>query len=86
MPDKNLSKPNGPAVLFLDGGTVVLDGMYFKRVIIRNAKVVYRGGPVHMEDVYFVNCTFTWEPTQKNTLLFARSVFSPDSATTFSAE
>lgn len=40
-------------------GSVVLDGMYMKNVIVRNAKVIYEGGPVKLENVYFVNCSFT---------------------------
>ena len=46
----------------LEGGpnaTIGLDGFYLKNVIVRNSSVSYDGGPVRLENVYFVNCTFT---------------------------
>jgi hypothetical protein len=44
----------------LDGGSTMLglDGMYLKNVIVRNAQLVYNGGPIRLENVAFVNCTF----------------------------
>jgi hypothetical protein len=44
----------------IEGGmdTIVLDGEYMKHVIVQNADVQYDGGPIRLEDVYFVNCTF----------------------------
>jgi len=55
-------QPEGSEFAFyvLDGGldTIVLDGEYMRHVIIRNADVQYGGGPIRLEDVYFVNCTF----------------------------
>jgi hypothetical protein len=35
-----------------------LDGMHIRNVIFRNATLGYSGGPVVLENVYFVNCTF----------------------------
>jgi hypothetical protein len=48
------------AFFVIEGGmhALVLDGAYMKNVIIRNSAVVYSGGPVLLENVYFVNCTF----------------------------
>ena len=37
-----------------------LDNIYLKNVIIKNAVVVYLGGPIKLENVYFVNCTFKY--------------------------
>jgi hypothetical protein len=48
------------AFIEIEGGldTIVLDGEYMKHVIIKNADVQYDGGPIRLEDVYFVNCVF----------------------------
>jgi hypothetical protein len=55
-------QPMGSEFAFftIDGyvDTIVLDGMYMKHVVIRNADVQYDGGPIRLEDVYFVNCVF----------------------------
>jgi len=55
-------EPSGSEFAFvvIEGGVdaVVLDGEYLKHVIIRNSDIVYDGGPLRLEDVYFVNCTF----------------------------
>ena len=58
----NSPQPEGSEFAFfvIDGGVdaVGLDGVYMKNVIIRNSGVVYSSGPVLLENVYFVNCTF----------------------------
>jgi hypothetical protein len=54
----------GPALIVLNGGTVDMDGMFIKNVVILNAHVIYRGGPIHVDKVYFVNCTFDFDPTK----------------------
>jgi hypothetical protein len=57
----NADQKTGPEFLLIDvGGTVsqTLDGFRFKNVIFRGVKILYRGGPTEMENVYFVNCTF----------------------------
>lgn len=55
-------QPEGSEFAFfvIDGGmdALVLDDAYMKNVIIRNSAVVYSGGRVLLENVYFVNCTF----------------------------
>lgn len=48
----------GNRFVVLHDGDVLLDSMELKHVIIYNAHVVYKGGPLIMDDVYFVNCTF----------------------------
>lgn len=37
---------------------MTLDGYRLKNVVFDNVTVVYRGGPLIMESVYFVNCKF----------------------------
>jgi hypothetical protein len=75
QPDKQsarmelLSKPrahgSGIGFFIIDGGTsaIGLDGIYMKNVIVRNAVVDYDGGPIKLENVYFVNCTFRLKRT-----------------------
>ena len=55
------SSSPGFAFLALDGHDrteFTLDGFRIRHVIFRNARIVYDGGPVNLQDVYFVNCTF----------------------------
>jgi hypothetical protein len=40
------------------GGGVLLDGYQFKNVVFTGVHVVYMGGSLRMENVYFVGCTF----------------------------
>jgi hypothetical protein len=78
-PDLNAGKP-GPAFLLFDGADVLLDNMHIKRVIFRNSHIIYKGGPVDLETVYFVNCTFeiVREP---NGLRLAEEVLSSPATT-----
>jgi len=52
--------PITPRYFLLDapGREVMLDGEHLRNVIVRHAKIVYSGGPVVLENVYFVNCSF----------------------------
>ena len=56
-------QPEGSEFAFfiIEGGgdAIILDGEYMKNVIVRGADIEYNGGPVVLENVYFVNCTFT---------------------------
>jgi hypothetical protein len=58
--DRPQPEGSGVAYFLIEGAldTIVLDGMYMRHVIIRNADVEYDGQPTRLEDVYFVNCTF----------------------------
>jgi hypothetical protein len=57
--------PSEIGLFVVEGGTdsIVLDGMYMKNVVLRNAKVIYEGGPVRLENVYFIKCSFTFAST-----------------------
>lgn len=37
----------------------VLDGFYLDNVVFENANIIYHGGPVILQNVRFVNCTFS---------------------------
>ena len=57
----------------------LLDGNHIKNVIFRNATIVYNGGPVVLEDVYFEDCKFEVDPIKSRkpaaqTDLFAKAV------------
>ncbi len=80
------NSPNvGPAYYVLNGGEFDLDGLYLKNVIVKDALVVYRGGPVRIENTFFVDCHFRMEATPK-TIRFAGAALAPESTVTFSGE
>jgi hypothetical protein len=57
----NSSRPLGPRIIQIElppGYSLVLDGHWIKNTVIRNLKVVYHGGPIALENVYFIDCTF----------------------------
>jgi hypothetical protein len=58
----NLEHSTGAAFIVLQGDELILDGLEMKNVILRNVSIRYYGGRVTMENVYFVNCTFTFPP------------------------
>ena len=60
----NTDQPEGPGFFLLEGpSTLHLDGYRLKNIIFRGVKIEYKGGPIEMENVYFVNCTFDFRPT-----------------------
>jgi hypothetical protein len=46
----------------LVGCVVVLDNKDLTNVTFINAHIIYRGGPLHLDHVLFVNCTFEAQP------------------------
>jgi hypothetical protein len=61
---------------------VKLDGYRLKNIIFKDVKVLYEGGPVEMENVYSVNCTFEVS-RRPNGQSFASTVLASSPATTF---
>jgi hypothetical protein len=41
-----------------NGGVQKLDGLHWKNSIFQNMRIEYDGGPVELENVRFINCTF----------------------------
>jgi hypothetical protein len=87
--DKPQSGSSGIAYFVLDGNhrdALSLDGMYMKNVVVRNSVVVYHGGPLRLENVYFVNCTFQLDSTKRTkafgTTLLASAEVSFDGTAT----
>ena len=64
----------------LDGGNQVLDGGMWVDIRFRNAKIIYRGGPMILRDVTFVDCTFIM-PDISNTVELANLVIDKDQLT-----
>jgi hypothetical protein len=77
-------KNEGNSFILVDGGAVLIDGYQFKNVIFRNARITYHGGPLVMENVYFLNCTFDI-PQQNNGQQLATALLKRSAAITFKA-
>jgi hypothetical protein len=82
--DLNENQADGNAAILLVGGGQVLDGLQLKNVVFTGVHVVYKGGPLRMENVYFVNCRFDVEP-ESNGQQFAKSVLQSFPTSTFTA-
>jgi hypothetical protein len=73
----------GPAGILARGGGMVLDNMQLRRVIFVKVHFGYSGGPLRLDDVYFVDCFFDM-PRNLNTTNFALAELSSTSSVTFS--
>ena len=80
-PDPNESEAVGNDWIIVDGGALSIDDMDMKKVILRNVSIYYAGAPLQMEDVYFMNCTFSVKQ-QSNGERLALAVLRPSPATT----
>ena len=58
QPNPNASLPLGNDWIIATGGNLTIDNVHMKKVILRNVHVFYNGGPLEMQEVYFINCTF----------------------------
>jgi hypothetical protein len=65
---------HGNKFIILYDGNVVLDNTEFRHVIISNAHVLWDGGAIIMQDVYFINCTF--DLPRANGQSFAAAILS----------
>jgi hypothetical protein len=83
--NRNANNPLGPSFLVLEDATYLLDSLHMRRVIFRNSRIVYKGGPLVLDDVTFVNCTFEI-PQQPNGLNFATVFLEPTPSMTFKAD
>jgi hypothetical protein len=63
------------------GGYVLLDGSYYVNTIFENIRVTYRGGPVRLDSVTFVNCTFDLPQPTPETLRLASAVLESTQVT-----
>ncbi len=61
--DPNSQLKTVPYHLLLSDGAAVLDGQHFKNVTLSNMRIIYRGGPVILENVVFSDCMFEVQST-----------------------
>jgi hypothetical protein len=83
-PDPNSDNPLGNDWILASDGSLIIDNIQMKKVIFRNVHVVYNGGPLRMQDVYFLDCTFEVRQRSNGEAL-AVAVLNPSPATTFTA-
>jgi hypothetical protein len=61
-PQRGFTSGGGPAWVIVknshSGKTLRLDGHFLKNIVYSGLRIAYRGGPMKLENVYFVNCTF----------------------------
>ncbi len=81
--DLNKDKPVGFQYIFVTGGAVEIGGMEMKSVIFQDSHIKYGGGPLTMNNVYFVNCTFEM-PSGTNQQRLAAAILAPSVVTHFS--
>jgi len=51
------------------GAKAVANGVLFKDLAFIDVRVIYSGGPLRLDNVYFVNCTFELKPGQPSQTL-----------------
>jgi hypothetical protein len=56
----------GPAFFVVKGLTAYLDGYYLRNVIFQDMHLIYNGGPLILENVYFVRCQFQFGPDERS--------------------
>lgn len=52
----------GPAVMLVKGLTATLDGFHLKHIVFQNMTLIYNGGPLILESVYFINARLQCSP------------------------
>jgi hypothetical protein len=82
--NQNQNQAKGNAFIMVDRGGQVIDGYQLKNVVFRNVHIVYKGGPLVLENVYFVNCQFDVD-RQANGEQFAGVLIHSEAAATFTA-
>jgi hypothetical protein len=83
-PDMNSGVKVGPAFIVINGGSILLDGIYAKRVVFRDVHVLYKGGPVLLQNVQFLNCTFEVFPVPQGQD-FAKGILTSSPSMDFNA-
>jgi hypothetical protein len=59
--------------------------IHFRDLAFKDAHLIYNGGPLEMDNVYFVNCTFEFHPNRP-TEQFAETLFANGHIPHFSAD
>jgi hypothetical protein len=79
LKDSFISGPNAIAMGTEKG--FVLDGFYLDNVAFENAHIIYHGGPVILQNVRFVNCTFDVRRSLQSERLLEAATKQPVNAT-----
>ena len=74
----------GNRYIVAQGGDVLIDGLQLKSVVFVNTHIYYRGGPIILSNVYFLNCTFEIEQSA-NAQGLAVALLAPVPSTSFNA-
>jgi hypothetical protein len=69
------------AYLRFVGGEVIMDGSHYVNTIFENMHITYRGGPVRLDNVSFVNCTFELPQPTPETMRLASAVLDSTQVT-----
>jgi hypothetical protein len=73
---------SGPRAMVMAGENgFVLDGFYLENVVFENATIVYKGGPVILQNVHFVNCQFDMRKSPQSEQLLEATVKQPVNVT-----
>jgi hypothetical protein len=80
-PNENTRATVGPSFVVYKNVRLLLDNMFMKNIIIQDSRIVYRGLPMELHNVYFVNCTFEVSREARGEQ-FAKAVFSLSPAVT----
>jgi hypothetical protein len=75
----------GPSYWIIHDAPVALDGYHLKNVIFVRSRVVYSGGPLRLEAVYFSQCTFEFQKSISPADLGKTLVAKDGAGVTFSA-
>jgi hypothetical protein len=82
--DPNASLPLGNEWIIATGGALIIDNMQLKKMIFQNVYIEYDGGPIKMQEVYFLNCTFVVKQ-QRNGEQLVTAALKPSPAVNFDA-
>ena len=72
----NREVKTGPIALQMFGGATSLDRMNIAHVTLVGVEVHYSGEPVVLQDVFFVNCTFVFDYSDRSSTLAEEIVSS----------
>jgi hypothetical protein len=64
----------GPAYLVVKGMDATLDNFRLKHVLFQDMRLSYHGGPLVLNQVYFVNCTFQVDPVVESWTLISKVI------------
>lgn len=74
--DENTGSKTGPSALLVRGGATNLDMEHARHVVFDGVEIHYSGGPILLEDVIFINCTFVLDRSQQTRELAERVLAS----------